>query len=172
MKWIYHDGGRKAAGFQGKAGDCVARAIAIATEQPYEVVYAALADGSGSERSARGRKAKASARSGIHTGRKWFKDYMAGLGWHWTPTMRIGTGCRVHLTDGELPMGRLIVVVSKHLTAVIDGVIYDTNDPQREGEMIYGHPPVMDADGQLRNPLIKIGGGRCVYGYWTKGGTR
>lgn len=48
----------------------------------------------------------------------------------------------MHLRASELPAGRLIVAVSKHLTCVIDGVIYDTHDPSR-------------------------GGTRCVYGYFT-----
>lgn len=55
--------------------------------------------------------------------------------------MGIGTGCRGHLREGELPNGRLIVSVSRHMVAVIDGVIYDTHDPSRDGT-------------------------RCVYGYW------
>jgi hypothetical protein len=168
MEFIYNDGGRKAAGFVGSAGDCVARAVAIATEQPYATVYKALATGMGAQRASRGKKRRASARSGVSTKRKWFKDYMRGLGWRWVPTMGIGTGCRVHLTDGELPMGRLIVAVSRHYTAVIDGVIHDTHDSQRDGEIVYGCPPVMDPDGQLRNPIIRVGGGRCVYGYWCK----
>jgi hypothetical protein len=73
--------------------------------------------------------------------RLWFKEYVALLGFEWVPTMLIGSGCKVHLADGELPMGRLVVAVSKHYTAVIDGVIHDTYDPSR-------------------------GGSRCVYGYW------
>lgn len=40
-------------------------------------------------------------------------------------------GCQKPPTDGELPSGRLVVSVSKHYTAVIDGVIHDTYDPQR-----------------------------------------
>ena len=36
---IRHDGGRKAAGFKGKAGDCATRAIAIATGHEYRQVY-------------------------------------------------------------------------------------------------------------------------------------
>jgi hypothetical protein len=63
------------------------------------------------------------------------------LGWVWTPTMQIGSGCTVHLRADELPPGRLVVSVSKHLTAVIDGVIHDTHDCSRRGT-------------------------RCVYGYW------
>jgi hypothetical protein len=42
IRYVYDDGGRKAAGFKGKVDDCVCRAIAIATEQPYRVVYNAM----------------------------------------------------------------------------------------------------------------------------------
>ena len=40
--YIYDDGGRAAAGFKGTTGDCVTRAIAIATGKPYREVYDAL----------------------------------------------------------------------------------------------------------------------------------
>jgi hypothetical protein len=43
--------------------------------------------------------------------------------------MPIGSGCKVLLADGKLPLGRLVVSVSKHHTAVIDGVIHDTHNP-------------------------------------------
>ena len=39
MNWVYDDGGRKAAGFRGKAGDCVTRSIAIATRLPYSDIW-------------------------------------------------------------------------------------------------------------------------------------
>jgi hypothetical protein len=42
MNWVYDDGGRKAAGFRGRAGDCVTRSIAIATRLPYRHVCALL----------------------------------------------------------------------------------------------------------------------------------
>ena len=45
MDFVYSDGGRAAEGFKGKAGDCVVRAIAIATEQRYVAVYEALSEG-------------------------------------------------------------------------------------------------------------------------------
>ena len=35
----YNDGGRELAGYKGKTGDCVTRAIAIATGKPYQEVY-------------------------------------------------------------------------------------------------------------------------------------
>lgn len=151
MKFVYDDGGRAAAGFKGHAGDCVCRAIAIASGRPYLEVYNALATGNARQRITRHRAAagKRTARNGINTGRKWFREYMASLGFEWTPTMSIGSGCTVHLHDGELPAGRLVVAVSRHYTAVIDGDIHDTHDPQRE--------------------IFWVGGGisrRCVYGYW------
>jgi hypothetical protein len=129
------DGGRAAAGFKGSAGDCATRAIAIATETDYREVYDALA---GFRHALTGKPR--SAREGIP--RKAYDAYLELLGWEWTPTMRIGTGCTVHLRADELPAGRLVVRVTRHLTAVIDGVVHDTADPSRDGT-------------------------RCVYGYWS-----
>jgi len=80
-----------------------------------------------------GAKRAASARNGINTGRKWFKDYMVELGFSWVPTIKIGQGCKIHLRDDELPSGRLVVLVSNHMTAVIDDVIHDTDDCSRDG---------------------------------------
>jgi hypothetical protein len=180
MRFQYNDGGRAAAGFKGAAGDCVARAIAIAAELPYSEVYAALAAGTGAQRASK-RKGKrpASANSGINVGRKWFKDYMTGLGFTWTPTMRIGQGCKVHLAEDELPSGRLVVSVSKHYTAVIDGVVNDTYNPERQGEVFFWTRPIgynlrPGEEITSRNELAGSmtvrtqGGGRCVYGYWSR----
>lgn len=138
--WQPDDGGRAAAGFTGSAGDCVTRSIAIATGTPYRTIYDALNEiAKRHERPRRGRR-RSSARDGVN--RQTYDRYLKSLGWTWTPTMGIGTGCRVHLRRDELPSGRLIVAVSKHMTAMIDGVIHDTADPSR-------------------------GGTRCVYGYWS-----
>lgn len=171
MKFVYDDGGRKLAGYQGKAGDCVCRAIAIAAEMPYEEVYQRLASGMGTQRkSKRSPKRAASARNGISVHRKWFRDWMEMLGFEWVPTMQIGSGCKVHLADGELPMGRLIAAVSRHYTAVIDGVIHDTYDPQRETAMFRQFPGWQTAElkaGEQRNQNgIWTTARRCVYGYW------
>lgn len=136
MKVVITDGGRSAAGLSGRSRDCVVRAIAIATQRPYTEVASEIDrladneyfDGSDSQH-------------GVH--KKLIKDYLGAAGWRWVSTMGIGTGCTTHLREGELPMGRLIVSVSRHLTAVIDGVIHDTHDCSRSGT-------------------------RCVYGYWMK----
>lgn len=144
MEFILDDGGRTLAGFTGVVGDCVARSIAIASGRPYTEVYEALSNGQGSQRKTKWqlKKRSRSARNGISVRRKWFKDYMASIGFVWTPTMAIGSGCKTHLAAGELPNGRLVVAVSKHYTAVIDGTIRDLYNPERDGR-------------------------RCVYGYWS-----
>lgn len=166
MKFQFNDGGRTLAGYKGKAGDCVCRAIAIAAEMPYEEVYQRLASGTGSQRlTKKTRTRERSARNGIHTSRKWFKDFMTQLGFKWTPCMSIGSGCKVHLTDGELPMGRLIAVVSRHWTAVIDGVINDTYSPERNLTVITG-TAAWPSRGIAGTQSISVRR-RCVYGYWS-----
>jgi hypothetical protein len=137
MRYVEDDGGRAEAGFKAKhANDCVTRSIAIATEQPYKEVYDELNRLAKKERPRNG-KTRSSSRNGVH--RTTFHRYMLALGWFWVPTMQIGSGCQVHLTDDELPMGNLVVRVSKHVTAVKDGVIHDTHDPQRDGtRCVYG----------------------------------
>jgi len=82
-----------------------------------------------------------SARDGVR--RVVYESYLKKLGWHFVPCMTIGSGCKVHLKKSELPAGRIICRLSKHMAAVIDGVLYDTYDCSREET-------------------------RCVYGYFTK----
>ena len=146
LGYVRHDGGRMAAGFQGDAGDCVVRAIAIAAQRPYLEVYEALRNANANYAEGRtSRLAKhiavrgSTPRNDNH--RAVFHDYILSLGFEWVPTMAVGQGCQVHLRQHEIPAGRLIVKVSKHLSAVIDGVIHDTHNPAR-------------------------GGTRCVYGYY------
>lgn len=141
MEFIYNDGGRLRY-FKGKdVRDCVTRSIAIATGKDYKEVYDALNELAKRERTGKRKKKVSNSRSGVY--RTTYEKYLKSIGWEWTPTMKIGTGCRVHLREDELPSGTLIVKVSRHLTCVKDGVIYDTFDPSDDGE-------------------------RCVYGYYTK----
>lgn len=132
IPFIKSDGGRAASGQFGrkKVGDCVTRAIAIAMQRDYTEVHEDLQKLSGSNPD-----------NGIRVQEKWFKQYMANFGFLWVPTMSRGSGCKVHLKPSELPSGRIVVRVSKHLVAVVDGVIHDTHDCSRAGT-------------------------RCVYGYW------
>ncbi len=139
MKFQFNDGGRKAAGYKGNTGDCVVRSVAIATGLPYQQIYDAVNNAALSERTGKRKRGRSNARTGVY--KTTIKRLMESLGWKWTPTMQIGSGCTVHLRADELPSGRLVVSVSKHITAVIDGVIHDTHDCSRRGT-------------------------RCVYGYW------
>lgn len=141
MKFQYDDGGRAAAGYKGTTDDCVCRAIAIATERPYQEVYDLINQYGKAERASKRRKGHSSARTGVY--KDTIKKIMEHLGWSWTPTMQIGQGCTVHLKAEELPSGRIIVSLSKHVAAVIDGVLHDTYDSSREET-------------------------RCVYGYYSK----
>lgn len=138
--FIYNDGGRAAAGFKGQAGDCVCRAAAIASGRSYAEIYNLVIGLSSRERRSKRKRGKSNPREGVYkpTTRRLF-EY---LGFTWTPTMQIGSGCKVHLRKDELPSGRIVVNLSGHVSAVIDGVIHDVYDPSRNGT-------------------------RCVYGYWT-----
>lgn len=140
MNWIYDDGGRKDAGYKGETGDCVTRSISIATGISYQEVYDNINNLAESERP-RGNKKISNSRTGVH--KQTYRKYLESLEWKWTPTMMVGSGCKVHLREDELPSGTLIVAVSKHLTVVKDGVIHDTHDPSRNGT-------------------------RCVYGFYRK----
>ena len=133
-KWTYNDGGRSNYFKKEKAGDCVTRSIAIVSRMDYKDVYDVLSKGNASQ------GASKSARNGISTKRKWFKDQMREWGFRWEPTMGIGTGCKVHLRAEELPKGRIVTSCSRHYSAVIDGVINDIYDPSRDGKRaVYGY---------------------------------
>jgi hypothetical protein len=136
----FDDGGREEAGFKGSTGDCVTRAIAIALQLPYQQVYDEMNCLISSSRNYK-RKKKSHARKGVN--KVFYRKYLSDRGWTWVPTMKIGQGCKVHLTAEELPKGRIIARVTNHLCAVIDGVIHDTHDCSRRGT-------------------------RCVYGYFIK----
>lgn len=139
-RFKYNDGGRKSAGYKGTANDCVTRAISIATKRPYKEIYNLVNLYSKKERiSKKFRRQKSNARLGVKT--KTLRKILEDLGWTFIPTMKIGSGCEMHLNHKEVPKGVIIVSLSKHICCVINGVINDTYDCSRNGR-------------------------RCVYGYW------
>lgn len=149
LPWVFDDGGRRASGFRGETGDCVVRAIAIATGIDYRLVYGDLGIMMKADPVLR-KLRTTSPRNGVT--RKVYQEYLTTRhGWHWVPTMRIGQGCKVHLAVGELPtnIGPLIVRISKHLSAVVDGEVRDLFDPNNRTSR--DDAPVPD---------------RCVYGYF------
>lgn len=142
MQFAFDDGGRAAAGYKGQTGDCGVRAAAIVTGRPYQEIYDRVIELARRERMTKRNRRRSHPRTGISV--PTYRKLMAGYGFTWIPAMGIGTGCTVHLADGEVPMDRLIVCrVSKHFVAVVHGVIRDTGDPSRDGT-------------------------RCVYGWWER----
>jgi hypothetical protein len=148
-RWRRDDGGRRGAG--DGTHDCVPRAIAIATGKPYREVYAELAAAIRKyvrrwprSRLARWIKRRRDGRGfdpayGVYV--KIYRPYLESLGWQFTSTK----DRKVRLRADELPSGRLIVEVHRHLVAVINQVIRDTSDSGGAGY-------------------------RPVFGYYTAGG--
>jgi hypothetical protein len=141
MKFVFNDGGRAVAGYKGKAGDCCVRAFAIATGRSYQEVYDLVNKLSGKERQGSRKRGMSNARTGVHKATAHKVAYELNRFVRWVPCMAIGSGAKVHTREDELPKGRIVVSLSKHYAAVIDGVLHDTYEDNR-------------------------GGTRCVYGYW------
>lgn len=137
MDFVYNDGGR-AKYFKGSSGDCVTRAISIATGKDYKDVYDLVNSYAKKERVGKRKKGISDARTGVYKNTVY--RILTDLGYKWIPTMGFGTGCQVHLKKEELPSGTIIVRLSKHLTTVVDGVINDTYNPSRNGcRCVYGY---------------------------------
>ena len=172
-RFIENDGGRSKY-FSGRGGDCVARSVAIASGKDYLEVYNRLAEGNSKQRAGKSsahKVGKKTALHGINVKRKWFKEYMKELGFEWVPTMKVGSGCTTHLCSSELPAGRLVLALSRHYTAMIDGVIHDTYNPGRwdsrsdDGSSLKSNEFVLPGDNNKGLVFIEK---RCVYGYWIK----
>jgi hypothetical protein len=149
--FVKDDGGRARSGIargskSDLVGDCVPRAIAIATEIPYPQVHDALiaaavrhAATEDSDWSKYARE-RAKGRGGVRVfhadhgvSPTIYGPYLRSLGWKFTSTKELPRGKGIHLRADELPAGRLIVRLHGHLVAVIDGEIHDTGDCSDEG---------------------------------------
>lgn len=126
MAYIYNDGGRADAGFKGQAGDCGARAMAIALDLTYKLAYDELAQANKDAGYAK------SARNGIH--KDVFSKVLKIQGWVWHPAPKF-TGRKAYASD--MPEGTVIVRMAKHYACVIDGVPHDTFDCSHK--MVYGY---------------------------------
>jgi len=112
------DGGRQAAGFSERAGDCVLRAITIATAGDYATHRKGLMDVRRESGNSRG--------NGVFDGMFWgdYRIYLGRLGWEW-----VQAPPKTYLRHADLPKGKtLIVQIARHLLAVVDGVVRDTWD--------------------------------------------
>ena len=117
LKYEYSDGGRAAAGFKGKAGDCVTRATAIFTGRPYKEVYKMMA---AANKKCGGIR---SARNGVA---EWaYKKVFAELG---IVEVKLPAGPNPTFSDAHEWHGDCIVTTPTHIAALINGVLHDTSD--------------------------------------------
>lgn len=131
-EFVPDDGGRAEAGYKPE-GDCVIRAIAVATQGGYIEVRTALetraanyAKRYSNERAVGIKRSK----NGGYNHRHIYSGYLKSIGWQYTRLKG-----RTLLRAGSLPMGRLVVLVHGHALALIDGVIRDTYDSGRGGKV-------------------------------------
>ena len=126
MKYTFNDGGRSEH-YKGKTGDCVTRAISIATKMPYDVVYNALFDiarnWKGNSKKAIRIRATASPRKSTNrnVSVKFLNDVL-GL---------VEVREKHKINDTLFYKGTYIVKVRRHFIAIIDGVINDTWDSRK-----------------------------------------
>lgn len=127
IPFVRDDGGRRAAGFTGEAGDCACRAISIATRRPYGKVHADLAALTGSSRRVEIGDVVAAVPS-----------YLASIGWQFTLNRRRdGRYTRM----GDLGRGGCVLefrsrrltpsadgLVGGHFAALVDGELHDLDD--------------------------------------------
>lgn len=132
LRYKEHDGGRKDAGFKGATGDCVTRAIAIATGSPYRRIYKELGDlysimTGGLERSPR----NGVAMPVTHR-------YLIDRGWELWHTPN------AYFTSQLIPMeGTVIAVLPRHKACVIDGVVFDGWDSRKSNRTKSGAPKLL-----------------------------
>ncbi|EKK03067.1 hypothetical protein RBSH_01760 [Rhodopirellula baltica SH28] len=122
MEFIWNDGGRSSAGFVGLAGDCVTRAIAIATGTSYRDVYQSL-----------GKSANKTVRNGVCSSVG--DEYLRANQWR----RHHGNGLSFHAE--HLPRGVVVVHLEKHNTrrgghfcCLIDHEIHDTWNPMDDDD--------------------------------------
>jgi hypothetical protein len=125
MPYQFNDGGRALAGYKGSAGDCGARAIAIALGMDYKAAYVLLAEAN--------KKAgqPKSARNGIS--KELYSDVLKELGWVWMSAPKF-EGRKARCSD--MYPGTVIARQAGHYVAVINGVPQDIWDCSHK--MVYG----------------------------------
>lgn len=147
IEFVFDDGGKSKYISQKRTGDCFCRAVAIASGIEYIEVAKVISHFAAKERVTTKRLKKYKSAKGATssvTGGVWKATgdkVLRHLGFEKVYSMRVGVGCEVHVRANELPMGRLVLSLSRHYAAVVDRVLRDNHDCSR-------------------------GGTRCVYAIW------
>lgn len=152
MNFIYSTGGREKYFKALNVGDCVTRAICLATGKDYLEVYKRLKELAKAESTKKHQK-QSSVRDGVFG--ETYKKYLKEIGWQKVATIKKGSPERMHLTEEEIPDGVFIAQLSRHLVCVKDKVIYDTyNSSIKEYYDEFGNLVINDK--------------RVIYSYWVK----
>ena len=133
IDYQYDDGGREAAGYRGRTGDCVVRAIAVCARQNYRAVYLTMAEqmkrngyaASGNAYAIRERHRRAPRRKGQISARRVQDRVLELYGFR---KVRLPAGARPTFTEAHRRFGDCIVGTTKHVAAVVDGALRDTFD--------------------------------------------
>lgn len=128
LPWQQNDGGRKAAGYKGTTRDCVVRALAIVTDEPYKKVYKelyALAKAHPVWRQVRDPK-RCSPRLGVYSQHS--SMFLTARGWKWVPAKDLVPN------EGNInafpDLGpKAIINIPRHFMAIVDGVVHDQWSP-------------------------------------------
>tara|TARA_Y100000401_G_scaffold110679_1_gene108119 strand:+ start:580 stop:1083 length:504 start_codon:yes stop_codon:yes gene_type:complete len=148
LQYQFNDGGKYVAGYTGKrvTGDCVTRAIAIATGLPYETVRTELMElqhrwcttsNSRAAKACRKRQTKSVMRG---VWKEVYKPYLKQLGFTYKSLCTVGSSKRYHLVVDDLPTGTLIVKTRRHLSCVINHVLHDAYDSRFKNQWVNGEP--------------------------------
>ena len=117
MDFCLSDGGRKAAGYKTTkpySGDCVVRSISIVTQIPYKQVFTELSE-------------LALEMGGYPNWNPVWQKYLKTKGYFKNRCPRDHQGKLIKLKNWEW-YGSAVVLNSGHLTAVVEGVLYDSWD--------------------------------------------
>ncbi len=133
IDYRYDDGGRASAGYRGKTGDCVVRAIAICAREDYRAVYETMAEhmklngfaASGNASATRERSRKAPRRRGQLSARRVQDRVLEAYGFR---KVRRPAGTRPTYTEAHLRYGDCIVGTTRHMAAIVGGALRDTFD--------------------------------------------
>ena len=133
IDYRFDDGGRAAAGYRGKTGDCVVRAIAICAREDYRAVYATMAEhmklngyaASGNAYATRERNRKAPRRRGQLSARRVQDRVLKAYGFR---KVRLPAGERPTYTEAHHRYGDCIAGTTKHVAAIVGGALRDTFD--------------------------------------------
>ena len=133
IDYQHDDGGRRAAGYRGRTGDCIVRAIAICTGQDYRAIYLTMAEqmkrngytASGNAYATSERNRRAPRRRGQLNAKR-VQNHVLEL--HGFRKVRLPAGARPTFTEAHRRYGDCIVGTTKHMAAIVDGALRDTWD--------------------------------------------